>query len=469
MSDPRRLIPPVGTLVDSPAFLPLVERAGRGRVTEVLRGVQDEIRARLDADGPTAAGEEAVPEDPGWYAARVEAALDRADRPSLLPVINATGVVLHTNLGRAPLAEAARRAVERAAGYGSLEYDLESGTRGSRHDHCVGLLRELTGAPGALIVNNNAAAVLLALNTLARGREAVISRGELVEIGGSFRVPEIMAASGARMREVGATNRTHLRDYRDALGPETGLLLKVHRSNFRLEGFTAEVEAGELAGLAREAGVPLVHDLGSGALLDLTPLGLPPEPTAGDALAAGAGVVSMSGDKLLGGPQAGILLGDAGLVARMRRNPLARTVRPDKLTLAALEATLALYRDPDRAMRDVPTLRMLGTPAPELERRAGDLARRLAEAGVACATEDATSAVGGGSYPGVALPTTVVAVEPGPGGADALAHRLRTADPAVVGRVREGRVLLDPRTIGVEEEALLVTAVARAVAAKAVG
>lgn len=452
MTDRRRQIPAIDTLLTEPAIERLVERAGRNRVVEVLRSIQADVRQHPDP------ADEAVG-DPAWYAEVVAAHLDAADQPSLRPVINATGVVLHTNLGRAPLADAARRAVAAVARYGTLEYDLVSGTRGSRHDHCTGLLRELTGAEAALVVNNNAAAVVLALNTLARDAEAVVSRGELVEIGGSFRVPEIMARSGARLHEVGATNRTHPSDYRDAIGPETGLILKVHRSNFRLEGYTAEVSAQELAALAREAARPLVHDLGSGALLDLASIGLPGEPTARQALEDGADVVTLSGDKLLGGPQAGIVLGRADLVDRMRRNPLCRAVRCDKLTLAALEATLALYRDPERARREIPVLVMLAMSTEELARRAEALAARIRAAGVQATTAPAASAVGGGAMPGVELATTVVVLPPGEAGADELAGRLRAGPTAVIARVRDGAVLLDPRTVDPAEEHAMVEAV----------
>jgi L-seryl-tRNA(Ser) seleniumtransferase len=454
MTDPRRRIPAIDTLLAAPVFQPLVERAGRARVVEALRAIQASVRRSLDGAAHAA-------DDPGWYADLVTKRLDADDRPSLRPVINATGVVLHTNLGRAPLAHAARRAVADAAGCCTLEFDLASGARGSRHDHCVGLLRELTGAEAALVVNNNAAAVVLALNTLALDAEVIVSRGELVEIGGSFRVPEIMARSGARMREVGATNRTHPADYKDALGARTGLILKVHRSNFSLQGFTAEVGMAELAGLAREAGVPVVHDLGSGALMDLTTLGLPAEPTARQALEAGADVVTLSGDKLLGGPQAGILLGRSDLIDRIRRNPLCRAMRCDKLTLAALEATLALYRDPDRARHGIPVLAMLGANAEALARRAAELAARIRDGGGRASTAPATSAVGGGAMPGVELPTTVVVLAPGAEGADGLARRLREASTPVVARVRDGAVLLDPRTVdGGDEDALVEAVVA---------
>lgn len=463
MSDPRRRILSVEVLLASPGFGSLVEEHGRPRVVDAVRSVQDRVRERLAEGRDGEGGADRDLEDPGWYEVQVRDQLERAVVPSLRGVINATGVVLHTNLGRAPLADAARRAMMDVAEYASLEYGLETGRRGSRHDHSVGLLRELTGAEAALVVNNNAAAVLLALNTLAEDREAVISRGELVEIGGSFRVPDIMARSGARMREVGATNRTHPRDYRDAIRPATALILKVHRSNFRLEGFTAEVPAAALAELAREAGVPLVHDLGSGALLDLTELGLPEETTAAEALREGADVVTMSGDKLLGGPQAGLLLGRRDLLDRMRENPFARAFRCDKVTLAALEATLALYRD-DRALTEIPVLRMLAMDVGTLQRRAERLVDRLKDAGVDAGVVDASAAVGGGAYPGVELPGRAVAIA-GSEGPEPLARRLRLGAPPVVGRIRDGRLLVDLRTVPAEREDALIEALAAAVAA----
>ncbi len=452
VTDPRRRIPAVDTLLESEAFRALMAEAGRAPVLAAVRAIQDGLRG--DLESARAAGERL--DEPRWYADRVRERLARGARPSLAPVINATGVVLHTNLGRAPLARAAREAVQAAASYATLEYDPDSGTRGSRYDHCIPLLRELTGAEDALVVNNNAGAVVLALNTLAEGRVALISRGELVEIGGSFRIPEIMARSGARMGEVGATNRTHAADYRDALDDQTGLVLKVHRSNFRVEGFTAEVDEWELAAIAREAGVPFVHDLGSGAILDLTRFGLPPEPTAGMALEHGADLVTMSGDKLLGGPQAGIVLGRAALVERLRRNPLCRAMRPDKLTLAALEATLALYRDPDRAVAEVPVLRMVAADREGLRERAARLASVLEDRDVDGEPVDVADAVGGGAYPGVELPGAAVAVH---GPAEALARALRLGEPRVVARVRDGRVLLHVRTVESAEEPPLAAAV----------
>jgi L-seryl-tRNA(Ser) seleniumtransferase len=458
VSDARRRIPAIDTLLGTAAFAPLLEGASRHRVAEALRAVQEEVRARLAEGG---AAPDGVAE-PGWYAMRTEDRLRRADQPSLRPVINATGVVLHTNLGRALLPEPARAAMQAAASsYSNLEYDLDAGARGSRYDHCTDLLRELTGAQAALVVNNNAAAVVLALNTLAQGRDAVISRGELVEIGGSFRVSEIMARSGALLREVGATNRTHLPDYEAAVGPDTGVIVKVHRSNFQVTGFTAEVGVPELVALGRTAHVPVLHDLGSGLLADLSSLGLTGEPTVADAMRAGADVVTLSGDKLLGGPQAGIILGSDELVGRMRRNPLCRAFRVDKLTLAALEATLALYREPDTVLETVPTLRMLALPADAVRQRAERLVTRIATGGIVAEIVPGASTVGGGAFPGSELATWLVAVD---GEADPLHTALRRGDPPVVARIADGRLLLDLRTVQPEDDDRLTDALRHAFA-----
>ena len=333
MPDARRALPSVASLLENDRLRPLLERAPRGVVVDAIRRTIDAARSE-----PAAA-----PADADAWAEAVGRAIDRATLPSLRRVINATGVVLHTNLGRAPLPGAAIAAIARvAAGFSNLEYDIEKGERGSRYAHCAGLLRELTGAEDALVVNNGAAALVLALNTLADGRDAIVSRGELIEIGGSFRIPDIMAKSGARLVEVGTTNRTHLDDYRRALAADTRAIVKVHRSNFEQAGFVADAPASALAALAAERGLPLLHDLGSGLLLSLDAYGLTGEPTAADAVRDGAALVTMSGDKLLGGPQAGIVVGRRDLIERMRANPLTRAYRVDKLTLAALEATLAL-------------------------------------------------------------------------------------------------------------------------------
>jgi L-seryl-tRNA(Ser) seleniumtransferase len=398
----------------------------------VIERAREEIRAGVD---------------PGDLGERLHDELDRARRPRLRRVLNATGVIVHTNLGRAPLpAAAVERVRDTAAGYSNLEYDLEAGARGSRQDHVAAVLRRLTGAEGALAVNNNAAAVLLALAALAEGREVVVSRGELLEIGDGFRIPEVLNRSGARLVEVGTTNRTRAADYERAIGPETALLLRVHQSNFRVVGFTGLPTTAELAAVAARHDIPLVDDLGSGALLPLHD-----EPQARDALAAGADLVCFSGDKLLGGPQAGIVVGRADLVERLRRHPLQRALRADKLTLAALEGTLALYLDPERALREVPVLRMLNEPVPTVQARAARLA------GLTGGTvEETVARVGGGALPLAELPSFACAVD------ESLAAPLRQGEPPIVGVVRDGRLLLDCRTLADAEVEEAAAAVARA-------
>jgi L-seryl-tRNA(Ser) seleniumtransferase len=377
----------------------------------------------------------------------LHAELASAREPRLRRVLNATGVIVHTNLGRAPLADTAlERVAAVARGYSNLEYDLSTGARGSRQDHCVDILRRLTGAEAALVVNNNAGAVLLALAALAEGREVVVSRGELIEIGDGFRIPEVLARSGARLVEIGTTNRTRVSDYERAIGADTALLLRVHQSNFRVVGFAEQPQTRELARVAREHGLPLVDDLGSGSLLDL-----PGEPTAREALAAGADLVCFSGDKLLGGPQAGIVVGRAELVERLRRHPLQRALRVDKLTLAALEGTLALYLDPQRALVDVPVLRALHEPVESVRARATRLAGL-----VGGTVEETVARVGGGALPLAELPSLACAVE------EELAEPLRRGDPPVVGIVRDGRCLLDCRTLTDGEADEVADAVARA-------
>jgi L-seryl-tRNA(Ser) seleniumtransferase len=374
-------------------------------------------------------------------------------RPSLRRVLNATGVIVHTNLGRAPLAPVARAAVLRASeGYSNLELELADGGRASRHDHVEALLRELTGAEAAAVVNNCAAAVLLAVSALVGpGRELVVSRGQLIEIGGGFRMPDVVAQAGARLVEVGTTNRTRVADYESVLGPQTGAILRAHQSNFRSVGFVEEVDIDLLCRLE----VPVIDDIGSGVLADELPL-LAGEPSVRRSVRAGAAVVTFSGDKLLGGPQAGILIGGQQAIAMCRQHPLARAVRIDKLSLAALEATLALYRDPALALRELPVLAMLTLADGELRTRANRLA-----AATGGEVIGAVARVGGGALPLVELPGPVVALDPGPAGADALAAALRTGDPAVVARIERGRVLLDPRTLAAEE----IDAVAAAVVA----
>lgn len=380
--------------------------------------------------------------------------------PSLRRVVNATGVVVHTNLGRSLLAESAVAAVAEAARrYSNLEFDLATGERGSRYTHVAKLLANLTGAEDALVVNNNAAAVLLVLETLAKGREVVVSRGELVEIGGSFRIPEVMARSGAILREVGATNRTHLRDYELAVNENTAALLKVHTSNYRIIGFTSAPSAPELRNLADRHGVPFLEDLGSGNLHDFS--GQIPgwEPTARQALEQGAHICTFSGDKLLGGPQAGIIVGERRFIEPLRQNPLNRALRIDKLTLAGLEATLRLYLDPERAVREVPTLRMMLASADELQRRASNLARALRKTlddRAVISVERGVSRVGGGAFPESDLPTSLVAVRPKALDPEGLRARLLQSDPPLIGRIDQDAFLLDPRTLDPKEHALVV-------------
>ena len=453
-ADPRRALPSVNALLELRGIDALLARAPRPAVV-------DAARAAIDA----ARSSSVTPRDDAAWVAAVDRELTRIVRPSLRPVINATGVVLHTNLGRAPLADAAISAMATVAqGYSNLEYDVESGARGSRYVHCAALLRELTGAEDALVVNNCAAALVLALNTLAEGRGAIISRGELVEIGGSFRIPDIMERSGARLVEVGTTNRTHADDYRRALGSgPVGAILKVHRSNFAIEGFVAEASVAELRPIAAAAGIPIVHDLGSGLLLALDHIGLTGEPTARDALRVGATLVTMSGDKLLGGPQAGIIVGERTVIDALRRNPLARSYRVDKLTLAALEATLALYREPLRAMREIPVLAMLGASVENLRQRARALSDSLAPGHVSARVIDSEASVGGGAFPTARIPSIALAfVDDAP----ALEARLRLGDPPVIGRLSDDQLLIDVRTVLPRDDDVLAAALAAALRAR---
>jgi L-seryl-tRNA(Ser) seleniumtransferase len=435
------------------AELPVVALLATHPRALVVRAVRETIEAARADGGAAPTG--------GWGPA-VVARAGRLATPALASVVNATGVVLHTNLGRAVLARRAAEALARvAAGYVTLEYDLERGTRGSRHALCRDLLIELTGAQDALVVNNAAAALLLVLSALARGGEAIVSRGELVEIGGQFRIPDILARSGATLVEVGTTNRTHPDDYTRAIGAATRLVLKVHRSNFQVTGFTTEVPAAALATLAHDAHVASLYDLGSGLLFDLAPWGQTGEPGVRDAVVSGVDAVVFSGDKLLGGPQAGILLGTTAVIAACRNDPLARALRADKFTLAALEATLALYRDPEAARREIPVLQMLTADAAELRRRAESLARALPSAARALLVEGA-SEVGGGSFPGAVLRTWLVRLAPAGCSADELAARLRAGDPPVIARIEDQHVVLDPRTILPGEDAGVIRTVGAA-------
>jgi L-seryl-tRNA(Ser) seleniumtransferase len=454
-----RALPSVESLLQQPPIAEALRHLPRAVVVEAARAELAAARARLKRGGGP------VP-DPEALARAIAARAQAEARPTLRRVLNATGVVLHTNLGRAPLAAAARRALDEVArGYASLELDLATGRRGERGAGVERWLQRATGAEAALAVNNGAAAVMLVLAALARGRQVVVSRGELVEIGGSFRIPDILERSGAALLEVGTTNRTHLTDYRRALERhrDVGAILRVHRSNFRLEGFTARPAIEDLAALARRRRIPLIEDLGSGALTDLSTFGLEREPTVSDSLAAGADVVTFSGDKLLGAPQAGLIVGRRRHLERVRRDPLARALRLDKLSLAALETTLAIYADPARAALEIPALGMLGASQETLERRARSLAEALAARipGLETGVERGTGEVGGGSLPLQKLPSWVVAVSVAGVGAEALERWARSADPPVIGYVRAGRLRFDVRTLAAEETGELVEALAR--------
>lgn len=440
MTDVRRELPSVSALLEAPEIGPLLSEHPRAVVVDAIRAAVEMARN----SGNT---------DIGWPDA-VRAELARMTRPSLHPVINATGIILHTNLGRAPLARAAIEAVTHVArGFSNLEYDLESGKRGSRHSHCVGLLTRLTGAEDAMVVNNGAAALVLALNTLARKREAIVSRGELVEIGGSFRIPEIMERSGVKLVEVGTTNRTHADDYRRAITKKTAALVKIHRSNFAVSGFVSEVGVPDLAFIASEHGLPVIHDLGSGLLIPLDAYGLTGEPTAKEAMAAGPTVAIMSGDKLLGGPQAGIILGGTKAIARLRANPLARALRVDKMTLAALEATLALYLDEARAIREIPALAMIAASTDRLRKRAELILRG---AGKRTEIVESEASVGAGAFPAATLRSIAIALSGKPKTLDA---RLRSGRVPVVGRIADDKLLLDLRSVHEQDDADLSAAI----------
>ncbi len=452
-----RVLPSVDEMVRALDGQP---EAPRSRIVEAVRAVLAERRRAVLA---AASRDEldALALDAPALLPRVRVALDAAGAWRLDRVINATGVVLHTTLGRAPLGRAAlARLALIAARYSNLELDVPTKARGSRYAHVDGLLCRLSGAEASLVVNNNAAAVLLALESLAEGREVIVSRGELIEIGGAFRIPEILARSGARLREVGTTNRTRLADYAGAITAATAVLLKVHPSNYRVVGFTEGVTTAELAELGRARGIPVLEDLGSGCFLDLRSWGLPREPTVPETVAAGADVVTFSGDKLLGGPQAGIVVGRRALVERLRTNPLNRALRIDKLTLAALEATLRAYEDPARASREVPTLRMLSEPGRVVRRRASRVLRRVpvgVRAALGLAVVAGRSEVGGGALPLAELPTAALALGTAAHPAETLDGKLRAGRPPVIGRIADGRLLLDCRTV-MDDEVPLVAA-----------
>jgi L-seryl-tRNA(Ser) seleniumtransferase len=434
----------VDSLISGDAGKALAERYGRSAALDALRDALKDARENLRENGGIAVS----------YTSLIDAAAARLHRrfsPTLRPVINATGIIIHTNLGRAPLSDDAQHAiVEAAAHYSTLEYQLETGKRGSRLVHAEAVLSEVTGAEGALVVNNNAAALVLLLSALANGREVIISRGQLVEIGGGFRVPEVMEQSGAILREVGTTNRTRAADYERAITPETALLMRAHASNFKQVGFTESAPLAQMAQIAHKHGLLLVDDLGSGALLDTAQFGLEHEPTAQESVAAGADLVCFSGDKLLGGPQAGILIGRKALVEKLKRHPLARAIRADKLCLAALTATLNHYRKGE-ALAKIPVWRMIARPLAEIETAAREWAAAIGETAAIIAGE---SAVGGGSLPGSTLPTALLALNVPD--VEAFTARLRAADPPVIARIADGRVLFDPRTVLPGQEGQLV-------------
>lgn len=457
MNKPERFLPPsVDTVLRSAGGELAIARHGRAAATDAIRQVLEQLRA--GGQPPAASLEQVSRMALDW--------LEERGRPSQRPVINLTGTVLHTNLGRALLAEEAIEAVVAAMrAPTNLEYEIEAGQRGERDAHVRGLIRELTGAEDAILVNNNASAVLLVLNTLARNREAIVSRGELIEIGGAFRMPDIMARAGAVLREVGTTNRTHLKDYAEAISPETGLMMKVHTSNYVVQGFTAEVEPAELAKLAHQHDLPFVDDLGSGTLIDLSRWGLRKEKTVQDALKGGADLVTFSGDKLLGGPQAGIVAGRKDLIAKLAKNPLKRALRLDKLRLAALEATLRLYRDPESLSQRLPTLRLFTRTAAELRAAAERLLPGLiGSLGPSWQVEviDCASQIGSGALPLETLPSAGLALRPAgktTGSAiEKLAAAFRAVPVPIIGRIAQGALIFDLRCL--EDEALFAAQLA---------
>ncbi len=461
-TNPFRDLPSVNDILASPAIESPARIYAHEQVVAAVRGelsdLREQIRQGFVMDGRGTA------ED---VAARVVRRLADEYRPKLRTVINATGIVLHTNLGRSPLAEeAATAAFEAAHGYLNLELDLDTGKRSSRQIAVREWLCRLTGAESATAVNNNAAATVIVLRTVAAGKEVIVSRGQLIEIGGSFRIPDIMAVSGAILREVGTTNITRLSDYDRAIGPNTGALLQVHPSNYRISGFTESVPLPELAALGKKHGLPVIDDIGSGALLDFSRFGFHGEPMARASIAGGADLVLFSGDKLLGGPQAGLIAGGKEWIQKIEHDPLMRTFRLDKMTLAALEATLRLYLNEERALREVPVLRMLGTPLEALRQRAEALAERLRElSGLAnVKVTEEVAYVGGGSLPDQAMKSWVVEIEATSLGDEELARRLRLGTPAVMARLRDGKLVFDVRTIFPHQETALIEAVRQAVA-----
>jgi len=457
LSEKLRQIPKVDQILSEEAIRPYLERFSKKLVLKSIRRSLDEVRSDLKEGKLQELSREAL-------LGRILENLKHDTRPSLRRVINATGVILHTNLGRAPLCERALdRLLEVGRFYSNLEYDLKEGRRGHRYAHVEELLKELTGAEAAAVVNNNAGAVLLVLNTLAEGKEVIVSRGELVEIGGSFRIPEVMSKSGAILKEVGTTNRTHLYDYERAIGPDTALLLKVHTSNYKILGFTSEVSLEELVSLGRRYNLLVVIDLGSGLLLDLSAWGLRDEPTVKGALQAGADVVTFSGDKLLGGPQAGIILGRKDLIELIRKNPLSRALRVDKLTLSALEGTLLTYLDEKKAFEEIPHLRMITSSLQELKKRALKFKRlitRMTPPGLKVQIVQERSKIGGGSFPLSELPSWALAIRHDHIEVEKIEKKLRQWNPPIIVRISEGYLLMDMRTLFEEDLPIIAEALA---------
>ncbi len=451
--DPRSRVPSVDKVASAASLLPGLETVPHARLVEASREAVDRVRKSLES-GAEIPGLEEIAE-------RVRQIIEGGLREGIRPVVNATGVVLHTNLGRAVLPDEAMEAIGRLDGCCSLQIDLDSGERGRRDTVIEKLLHRITGAEAATVVNNNAAATLLVLAALCQDREVVVSRGQLIEIGGSFRLPDVIAQSGARMVEVGTTNKTHLRDYENAITENTAVLLRVNPSNYRIVGFTKQVSTAELVSLKEGRELIVVDDLGCGALLDLSRIGLPKEPTVQDSLGAGADVALFSGDKLIGGPQAGIIVGKKDLIARIRRHPLARALRVGKFTVAALEATLKLFLDPDSLIERNPTLRMLALRPEQLRPRAEALTKRLASL-IDCEATDGQSACGGGALPDTPLATVVMALKPKGISASDLARRLRLGEPSVVARVQDDRVYLDVRSLLDGDEERIETALRKA-------
>jgi L-seryl-tRNA(Ser) seleniumtransferase len=452
-TNPFRQLPSVDRLLSDERVRDLTNGGESGLAAVLVRQAIETARRAIAGGSPAPTEEQLVENVLGLATAVFQ--------PSLRTVINATGVIIHTNLGRAPLSDDAIAAMASVSrGYSNLEFDLEAGERGSRYTHLESVLRQLTGAEGAIAVNNNASALLLALSALAHGREVIISRGQAVEIGGGFRIPDVMEQSGARLVEVGTTNRTYLRDYESAITPETVAVMRVHASNFRVIGFTTSPSIHELGSLTRKSGLLLLDDLGSGCLLDTAQFGLASEPTVSESISAGADLVLFSGDKLLGGPQAGVIVGREELIAQLRRHPLARAVRMDKATVAGLTATLHHYLRGE-ALTKVPVWRMIAMPVRDIERRARRWARAI---GAPARVGDGRSMIGGGSLPEESLPSKVVAIAGEGAFVAALARRLRTADPPIIARIEHDALLLDPRTVRPDEDRALLAALQAALA-----